>query len=176
VRELARGDRVELAPGYLGIILWPEGNDLLRSGANDCSLVIWARGEGLPDAMLLGDLEAAGEERVLELARRELESAERATLVLKAGHHGSDTSSTPRFLAAVRPDIAVVSVGARNRYGHPGRRALGDLERTGCLVLRTDRGGAVRLELRGDVLWLHRPAARACALASLPVDAGANAP
>jgi competence protein ComEC len=77
--------------------------------------------------------------------------------VLKSGHHGSRTSSSRALLDAIDAEIAVVSVGAGNRYGHPAAQTLAALAAHGCRVLRTDQGGAVRFELRGRTLWLERP-------------------
>lgn len=63
--------------------------------------------------------------------------------VLKVGHHGSDTSTTDEFLEAVDPDIAVISSGKNNRYGHPTKRVLNRLEKNGIEVLRTDQKGDI---------------------------------
>ena len=63
--------------------------------------------------------------------------------VLKVGHHGSAGSSTSRFLQAVSPDYAVISVGAGNSYGQPTEEALARLGATGATVLRTDELGSV---------------------------------
>ncbi len=72
--------------------------------------------------------------------------------VLKVAHHGSPTSSTRSFLERARPAVAIVSVGARNRYGHPDAAVLGRLEACGACVLRTDRDGAIVLDLWGGGL------------------------
>jgi competence protein ComEC len=77
-------------------------------------------------------------------------------VVLKVGHHGSRHSSTPEFLAAVRPSVAVISVGARNAYGHPAPQALARIAATGARVYRTDQDGAVILETDGRVLTVTR--------------------
>jgi competence protein ComEC len=73
--------------------------------------------------------------------------------VLKVGHHGSSTSSSPRFLDVVRPRFALVSAGERNPWGHPDEAVLERLRRGHALVLRTDRGGAlqVRVDAGGRV-------------------------
>jgi competence protein ComEC len=63
--------------------------------------------------------------------------------VLKVGHHGAATSSTESFLRAVSPEVAVVSAGRSNRFGHPHVEALARLRRAGCRVYRTDVHGAV---------------------------------
>lgn len=88
--------------------------------------------------LLMGDAERAEENWLLE-HQPELLSAD----VLKVGHHGSSTSSTAAFLDAVKPRIALVSVGVRNSYGHPSPAVMADLVRRGAQVLRTDRLGTV---------------------------------
>ncbi|MHB8151957.1 MAG: DNA internalization-related competence protein ComEC/Rec2 [Vulcanimicrobiaceae bacterium] len=69
--------------------------------------------------------------------------------VLKVGHHGSAYASSPAFLAAVQPRIAVISVGRYNRFGLPTARALAALRRAGARILRTDHDGAVSLAVSG---------------------------
>jgi competence protein ComEC len=164
-RALARGDTLSLAPGYRAAVLWPWPRDTIESGANDCSLVLWARGTPYPDLWLMGDLETAGEVQLVA-ADASVASGAPHFALLKAGHHGSDTSSTPAFVDALRPEVALISVGAGNRYRHPGRRALATLAARGCTVVRTDQGGAVRIVQRGATLWLERPASRRLALAA----------
>jgi competence protein ComEC len=73
--------------------------------------------------------------------------------VLKVGHHGSRTSSTPELVAAVRPELAVISCGVRNRFGHPHPETLAALGR--ARILRTDRDGAITIETDGASLDLQ---------------------
>lgn len=72
---------------------------------------------------------------------------------LKLGHHGSKSSSDPAFLQAVTPQVAVVSAGAGNGYGHPHERVLADLAALDCTCLRTDTMGTIRLISDGRTLW-----------------------
>ena len=65
--------------------------------------------------------------------------------VLKVAHHGSNYSSSPLFLKQAKPRLAVISVGADNRYGHPGHDAVQRLQAAGAKVLRTDKMGAVKV-------------------------------
>jgi competence protein ComEC len=65
--------------------------------------------------------------------------------VLKVGHHGSQYASMPRFIAAVHPRIAIISVGRHNTFGHPGPSTIATLERAGATVYRTDRCGALSI-------------------------------
>lgn len=73
-----------------------------------------------------------------------------AVEVLKVGHHGSATSTSDEFVAAISPRHALVSAGARNRYGHPDPTVLARLERSGARILRTDRHGTVSVVGRAD--------------------------
>jgi competence protein ComEC len=97
--------------------------------------------------LLTGDAEGEEEAWLLAHAREAL-----AADVLKVGHHGSATSTTPSFLEAVRPRVALVSVGADNTYGHPAASVLAALAASGASVLRTDRLGTVVVRTDGRSL------------------------
>jgi competence protein ComEC len=113
------------------------------AGANDNSLVLRIR-YGARSALLVGDAEQAEEERLLEAHAGQLRAD-----FLKVGHHGSRTSSSPAFLAAVRPSDAAISCGVRNRFGHPHPRALEALS-TAARVHRTDEVGSISWETDGS--------------------------
>jgi beta-lactamase superfamily II metal-dependent hydrolase len=98
---------------------------------------------GMVRFLLVGDAERAEEDWLL---------AHRAQLradVLKVGHHGSSTSSSDEFLAAVHPALAVISVGAGNKYGHPSADVIHALAVVGAGVLRTDEVGTVVVRTDG---------------------------
>jgi competence protein ComEC len=99
---------------------------------------------GVVRFLLVGDAERAEEDWLLAHHRDELHAQ-----VLKVGHHGSSTSSSEAFLAAVHPDVAVISVGAGNMYGHPSNDVLHALSRIGAEVLRTDEAGTVIVRTDG---------------------------
>ena len=69
--------------------------------------------------------------------------------VLKVGHHGSDTATSPAFLAAVKPKYAVIEVGAGNDYGHPHAVTLQKLAAAGVTVYRTDLNGNITITSDG---------------------------
>jgi competence protein ComEC len=94
--------------------------------------------------LLEGDAEKKTERQVVE----ENPQAD----VLKVAHHGSATSTIPELLAAVRPRFAVISVGARNVYGHPRREVLDRLANAHVLTHRTDMEGAVTFYLDGKTV------------------------
>ena len=110
----------------------------LRANARSCTLRISAKGRAI---LLAADIEAAQEAALLGAAPGSLRAD-----VLLAPHHGSGTSSTPAFLAAVNPSIGVFQVGHRNRYRHPKKEVFERYGQLGIRRLRTDESGAIRLE------------------------------
>jgi competence protein ComEC len=97
--------------------------------------------------LLTGDIEAVIERRLLA------QGVPLESTVLKAAHHGSCSSSTPEFLAAVDPGIVVISVGADNDFGHPCAEVLERL--AGLPVYRTDEQGVVEIVSDGTRVWVE---------------------
>ena len=94
--------------------------------------------------LFTGDAGAEAEARLLS------SGADLHADVLKVGHHGSAYGTTPEFVHAVAPKVAVVSVGRDNRFGHPAPETLARLENAGAHVYRTDRDGAVTITYGED--------------------------
>jgi competence protein ComEC len=116
---------------------------------NEASTIALVR-HGSVRFLLVGDAEAAEEGWLLDHARDEL-----AADVLKVGHHGSSTSSSDEFLAAVHPSAAIISVGADNIYGHPSADVLAALTRVGARVVRTDQVGTIIVRTDGRAITLE---------------------
>ena len=116
-------------------------------GANDNSFVFRFR-YGQRAFLFVGDAEHDEESLLL----RGDGAARLKADVLKVGHHGSATSSTPTFLAAVGPAVALISTGVRNRFGHPRRETIEALSAVGARVFRTDRQGQIVVDTDGDSL------------------------
>jgi competence protein ComEC len=115
-------------------------------GPNDNSFVLRIS-YGRRAFLFVGDAERFEEDELLANAKGRLRAD-----VLKVGHHGSRTSSSPAFLAAVAPSTAVISVGCRNRFGHPHGETLRSLAAAGIRAFRTDRDGAVVVTSDGESL------------------------
>ncbi len=115
-------------------------------GPNDNSFVLRIT-YGARALLLVGDTEREEEDILLGTASERLRAD-----VLKVGHHGSRTSSSPALLAAVAPRHAIVSVGRRNRFGHPHPLTLAALAAVGARVWRTDQDGAVVVTTDGTSL------------------------
>ncbi len=112
-------------------------------GPNDNSFVIRLT-YGNERALLMGDAEHEEERFLLGAFRSELRAD-----FLKVGHHGSRTSTSAAFLAAVHPRLATVSCGVRNRFGHPSPDTLATLARAGVVALRTDVFGSAEFRTDG---------------------------
>lgn len=137
------GDTFELGQAQLEL-LWPaQGYE--AEDANNISLVIRVT-YGPYSFLLTGDAETSVE--------KEFVSNLPATTVLKAGHHGSKTSSSQALLEAARPEYCVISVGAGNSYGHPSPEILEKLEQLGCQIYRTDLQGDIVFRIEEGQLYV----------------------
>ena len=112
---------------------------------NNQSMVVQVR-YGDADFLLTGDIERAAE-RALVSANGGLEAD-----VLKVAHHGASTSSSPEFLAAVRPQVAIISAGLGNAFNHPRDDVLRRLRALDAQVFRTDLAGDVTVRTDGRVI------------------------
>ncbi len=151
VRYLKEGDRIAVNEGRTAgreqsgdesaeiRVLHPLAEGGAREG-NAGSLVLQVC-YGTFSALLTGDLEGEGETDILPYLTD--------VSCLKVAHHGSRFSTDDTFLSAVKPEAALISCGAGNRYGHPHDELLERLEACGTDVLRTDRDGAVMIESDG---------------------------
>lgn len=139
-RRCARGTQWQW-DGVHFAILHPLPDDTAGRRANNrsCVLRVTAGSAGM---LLTGDIERVAEEALLERDRSALPAQ-----VLLVPHHGSRTSSSEAFLDAVRPAIAVIAAGYRNRFGHPAPEVLGRYAGLGTRILRTDLDGAVTVRL-----------------------------
>jgi len=141
VRAMHAGDSLKL--GNTSVRALAPMRDYQPGGqpANNDSLVLRAA-YGETSVLLEGDAEAPVEQAMLS-------DASLQSTLLKVGHHGSKSSSTPEFLARVAPQWAVISCGLRNRYGHPRTEVLSELESAHVRTLSTDIDGAVCFQLNG---------------------------
>jgi competence protein ComEC len=147
-RTVRAGDVLEIDGVHLTILAPDAASVASAADANEASVVVMAEYAGIR-VLLTGDAEAEEEDRL----QRRFPDGLRAH-ILKVGHHGSATSSREGFLDAVQPRVALVSVGAGNRYGHPSERVLQALRARGAQVMRTDHDGTVVLTTNGRTLEL----------------------
>ena len=136
VHYIRAGDSLKM--GDLRLWCLHPSADFNERDINEQSLVFRLEYGGL-SALFTGDIEDGGERQILECTAPELLRAD----ILKAAHHGSKTSSSPAFLQAVLPEMAVLSYGEGNSYGHPSPEVVERMEEMGTVLWRTAECGAV---------------------------------
>ena len=141
--------------GTLGEFAWrviaPSREATEAKDSNDASVVMIFSGPDY-DLLLLGDLGEAGQKRISSSATGILGNSTKP-LILKVSHHGSNDQSSALH-ENLRPELAVISVGEANGYGHPGKELLDLLERSGSQVLRTDLHGSLAISgSSGAISW-----------------------
>jgi competence protein ComEC len=142
-RRVHPGDSVRVDGVTLSFLAPDSGWTIGLKDPNLASTVALVR-YGVVRFLLVGDAERGEEDWLLAQHPNDLRAD-----VLKVGHHGSSTSSSDAFLAAVSPRLAVISVGALNKYGHPSGDVIRALHRVGAEVLRTDEAGTIVIRTDG---------------------------
>jgi beta-lactamase superfamily II metal-dependent hydrolase len=143
------GTKVDLGGGALLTILAPSEpfftKDKMTTGGNEANAnSIMARLDyGSFSMLLAGDAEEQTEHRLLT------KEIDLQTKVLKVSHHGSKYASSKDFLNRVKPQVAIVSCGAWNRYGHPSQAVLDRLKAANAKLYRTDLQGEITITTRG---------------------------
>lgn len=128
------------------IILAPLGNDYeeLNNYSIVCKII-----KGNTSFLFTGDAEKEEENDLIE------NGIDLSADVLKAGHHGSKSSSTESFLSAAAPSVSVISCGKDNKYGHPSDAALSRLKKYSANIYRTDLGGTITVFSDGEKLYVR---------------------
>ncbi|TSC65992.1 MAG: putative metallo-beta-lactamase superfamily hydrolase [Candidatus Berkelbacteria bacterium Gr01-1014_85] len=151
VRLIAEaGQTIDFEPVKLTVLAPPdsfEGQSLDQ--AHEATIVLRVEFES-QSALLTGDLESDNE---AELLARYQGTPELDIDYLKVSHHGSQTSTNLDWLAATTPEIAAISIGRLNRYGHPHQATLDRLREAGVRLYRTDQNGTISTSLAEPSLF-----------------------
>jgi competence protein ComEC len=147
-RRLQAGDSLDVAGVRVDVWSPPRPDWERPKSRNEDSIVLSIR-YGDVQMILTGD---AGEEFESHLDR-ELDLA--PVRILKVGHHGSKSSSTPAFVNWLSPQIALVSVGAGNLFGHPAPEVMARYSAIGTQIFRTDLDGAISVTTNGTDTWVE---------------------
>lgn len=148
VKLAGREQSIGLGPDCRLDIIFPFGSLAGQAPANlnNSSIVIYLL-YGNNSFLLAGDIEKEAEEELL--------SGNLAADMVKIPHHGADTSSGQAFIDSVKADYAIISVGADNKFGHPSRRVIKRLERSGMEIYRTDINGTVTVGSDGNNILIE---------------------
>jgi len=120
-------------------VLWPK-KDFASSSVNSHAIVVQLS-YGQFDAVLTGD----ADEKVQPYT-----SSTSHVEVLKVPHHGSKTALNETYLSTLSPEVSIISVGAKNPYGHPSAEAINLLKKTSSKIYRTDKNGTIEVVSNGQ--------------------------
>lgn len=137
--------REEVKGGVFTITCLAPGEEYQGNAGNEASMVLYVKYKGF-GMLLTGDVEGNGEKELVQSGLLQ------DINVLKVAHHGSKNSSGDEFLNLVKPEIAMISAGRGNRYGHPHQETLNRLEQCGSKIYSTQSEGALRLVTNGKNL------------------------
>ena len=146
------GQQIDLGEGVIIKVLNPRRPLLTGTESDiDNNGVVLRISTGKVSFLLTADIRQEAEFELLT------HRADLSSVGLKVGHHGSDTSTTPEFLAVVNPQLAVISVGVDNRFGHPSPEVIDRLvARLGSEnIYRTDEQGTIEFITDGERLWVR---------------------
>ncbi|MDR3052764.1 MAG: DNA internalization-related competence protein ComEC/Rec2 [Coriobacteriales bacterium] len=151
--ELRQGDRITVGTGFALTVVWPDTP--VAEGSNPESVCLLLgydhNNDGADDSQMLltGDAEAP------ELTQIMGDGLLEEVTILKVGHHGSRDAVTTQQLLDMRTELAFISVGANNRYGHPTQETLEALEGAAVTVYRTDLNGDITVDFTPTALRVH---------------------
>lgn len=148
VTKATIGDSIRYKDLYFDIVWESEAGQKIGGYDNDGSNVVLVR-RGEFRALFTGDITTRAELALVD------GGVLKEVAVLKVPHHGSKYSSSVLFLEALKPKVAVISVGAKNTYGHPSSDTLMRLDGVGTRVARTDVSGTIEIEVDGQVLGMR---------------------
>lgn len=149
VQIVKKGDKIQFDKYVYIDILYPTKNLKFNDINNNsivCKLIY-----GKFSMLFTGDVEKEAEDEILSLYKN---TNILNVTILKAGHHGSKTSSTEKFLEAVKPKIVLIGVGENNTFGHPSEQVIKNLEKCGAQIFRTDLNGEIIIKVnkKGKIL------------------------
>ncbi|MBO5349386.1 MAG: DNA internalization-related competence protein ComEC/Rec2 [Clostridia bacterium] len=123
VKQVRTGDRILIEKNFFIDFIWPSEVQIAENALNNNSVVCKLNYNNF-SMLFTGDIEKIAEEKILDEVNNNLLEADS----LKVAHHGSKTSSIEEFIEAVKPKIALIGVGANNKYGHPNSDVISRLE------------------------------------------------
>jgi competence protein ComEC len=140
-KEAFAGQRIDLGSGVVFTILFPE-RDVTNLDTNDASIV-GVLTYGSHSILLTGDAGLMTEYSIIDQLPRDI-------TVLKVGHHGSDSSTSFELLEKTTPEVAILSLGTNNSYGHPHKKVTDLLNQFKVVTHRTDSHGSISFVSDGE--------------------------
>ncbi|MCK5018902.1 MAG: MBL fold metallo-hydrolase [Candidatus Peribacteraceae bacterium] len=139
IHLLKMGMIMETSDGVKIEVIFPFDDDIDHKKTNNDSIVLRVVYND-NSILLTGDIEEIAEQKILA------SGIDLSSSILKVAHHGSKTSSSTGFLLAVNPELAIVSSGKENRFGHPHPNVINRFKRMGISLRHTAKNGTISLE------------------------------
>ena len=152
IEKLKVGDKINFGEIELNVV-WPDAYK--DNGGNCDSLTVMASidlgndGEVESRALLCGDAEK--DEIKTMISKKRIGKLD----IYKCGHHGSANAIEEKSARVICPKLSLISVGAKNRYGHPNSKTIEMLEKVGSVIYRTDKNGTITCTFRGSQIDVH---------------------
>lgn len=136
------GSRINIDKDVYIDIIWPNSNNVVNENIlNNNSLVCKIKYKNF-SILCTGDIEELAEQQILEQYKgKQILKSD----ILKVAHHGSKSSSIDGILAEIKPQIALIGVGKKNKFGHPNNGVLDRLQILKCKIYRTDECGEISI-------------------------------
>lgn len=146
-----RGQRINIEKNLYIDVLWPDENNI--NDINNDAIVCKLNYKNF-SILFTGDIEKEAEKKIINLYKNK--SYLLKTDILKVPHHGSRTSSTEEFLNLVKPQVALIGVQKKNKYGHPNKEVLERLKKINCKIYRTDLNGEIEIKTNGNKINIKK--------------------
>ena len=143
IYNVCAGNKINIEKNLRFECIWPETtNEIKENSINNNSLVIRLNYKNF-NMLFVGDIEEKAEKQILQKYKDDLKILK--STILKIAHHGSKTSSTTEFLNAIKPEIVLIGVGEKNKFGHPSYEILDRLNNFTNEIYRTDKNGEISI-------------------------------
>lgn len=140
-----QGDRIDIENNLYIDVLWPNKENLIDENSINNNSIVCKIVYNDFSILFTGDIEKIAEKEILKNSEIDLNA-----IILKAAHHGSNTSTTQEFLGKVNPQVILIEVGKNNKFGHPSPEILKRFEEFGAKVYRTDLDGEIIIKVEKD--------------------------
>lgn len=136
-----KGDRLQIDKDLYFDILWPNNTNFIEENVLNNNSIVCKMVYKNVSMLFTGDIEEMAEKEILNEYKNNLGMLNSS--ILKAGHHGSKTSSIEEFINIVNPEVVLIGVGKNNKFGHPNEEVLDRMKKCGAQIFRTDRNGEI---------------------------------
>ena len=139
-----RGDCIKVENELYIDILWPDKHNIILNNAINNNALVFKLIDKKVSILFTGDIEKETEEQLSQIYNG---TEKLQANILKVAHHGSNSSSTEKFLNMIKPKFALIGVGKNNLYGHPSAKTIENLKKMGITIFRTDINGEININI-----------------------------